>query len=319
MSNLNKKNNPPISIASLHAPVDSSHANATKVFDTSAAGLVQEQDLRIKDSARNAILLNAILSATESTERFREEVLKGNETLFLQNFIQRHGIRPQDINEAEENRILDELKSAEPPSTDNFTKEALSSGNTDSIASQAFRGNGRFSASDRVRFDGSAESAIAIIIQKEGGFSDHVRDSGGRTYMGIASNYWGRDFNNIMHIRNTQGVEAARAYAADFYQRNFWNPVERMVESRFGYLPEAQKDALKFVAFDAAVNGGHGLASRLLNRSDGDIEGFMNARLAHLQGLSNWDAFGRGWTNRVNGIAGQALGFLQSGPAPAIS
>jgi hypothetical protein len=308
------KKTEPITLASLMGPANPKLVKATETFDRSASGLVTEQEIRTRASTRNSILLNSILVSQDLIRRRQEAEANGDKT-FLTDFIRMHGTRPED-----ENPIIvgleESLRDSTPPPVEDYDVAKLADEQNDSAGARAYRNN---FVPRSTRFDGSAESAIHIILGKEGLFSNHVADNGGATMMGIASRSWPRDFNNIMEISRTQGNNAARAYAIDFYERNFWNPVDRMVEAKFGNLPEATKDALKFAAFDAAVNGGHGLANRLLNRSGGDVETFMNARMAHLQSLDDWSHFGRGWTNRVNSIAGQALAFEARGPQLALT
>jgi lysozyme family protein len=40
------------------------------------------------------------------------------------------------------------------------------------------------------------------------------------------------------------------------------------------------------------------------------IEDLCNARMAFLKGLPHWDAFGRGWTRRVNNVEDAAKAMI---------
>lgn len=268
-------------------------------------------------SSDNVFLATALMAMNESIRAREEAARNGQDNNFMMDFLRRFGFRPED-----DKSIIPDIENtiAEPPKVEDFIEDLENGGKNGVLGSAAAAfARGNFAANPNTKFDGSALSGIMFVLGKEGLFSNNVHDNGGATMMGIASKSWPRDYANIMQISRTQGVDAARAYAVDFYQRHFWDPVERMVDAKYHNLPEAQRQALTFAAFDAAVNGGMGLANRLLNRSNGDVETFMHARLAHLQSLDDWSHFGRGWGNRVNSVASAALGYEQRAHAPTLA
>lgn len=147
--------------------------------------------------------------------------------------------------------------------------------------------------------------ALARVLKSEGGFVDHPADPGGATRYGVtqrvarANGYQGdmRDFPLSM--------------AGPIYKAQYWDPM----------LADQLPAAVAFQAFDAAVNHGVSQASKFLQRAVGatpdgvigprtlaavsaftpaTVVIFFNAeRLAFYTGLPTWEAFGRGWTNRV--------------------
>lgn len=151
----------------------------------------------------------------------------------------------------------------------------------------------------------------------EGGLVDHPRDPGGRTNKGITQRVYtawlrqqGRADQAVDHITQAE----AEAILFDQY----FDPV------RFDQLPSG----VDYAVADYAVNSGVGRAARELQRALGDVgrpvtvdghvgavtlaaankadaEALVNAicdrRMRFLRSLSTFDAFGRGWTRRVEG------------------
>lgn len=161
------------------------------------------------------------------------------------------------------------------------------------------------------------ERCMDIVARWEGGYVDHPRDPGGATNMGITINTlrsWRGTPVTKEDVKNLTREEAHKIFFAWY-----WMPV------RGDDLPPG----VDLVAFDAAVNSGPSrgakwLQSALAVKADGfvglhTIEAARKAdpteviidatqvRLNFLKGLSTWDAFGKGWTNRVLDIRKEAL------------
>lgn len=147
----------------------------------------------------------------------------------------------------------------------------------------------------------SFDSLIDRVLSHEGGYVNHPEDPGGETKFGIAKrSYPGVDIKNL-----------TREQAIEIYRTDFWQRVQG------DQLPPA----LVFQVLDAAVNHGVGNAVRWMQRAAGvaddgvigpmtlaavkrcdtaDLVLKFNAeRLVFYTKLSNFDAFGRGWTRRV--------------------
>jgi lysozyme family protein len=117
--------------------------------------------------------------------------------------------------------------------------------------------------------------------------------------------------------------------AKEIYRANYWTPV------RGDDLPYG----LDLVAFDGAVNSGVSRGAKWVQRALGvaqdghigpdtlrvagqaNVENIINRaatyRLDFLRGLKTWDAFGRGWQSRVDGVRAEALDMAKIAEKPA--
>lgn len=151
---------------------------------------------------------------------------------------------------------------------------------------------------------------IGRVLSHEGGYVCDPRDPGGETRFGIAK-------RSYPHV-DVKGLTRDQAIA--IYRRDFWDRVQG------DKLPRA----FAFQALDAAVNHGIGNAVRWMQRAAGvaddgvigpmtlaavgrtdpaDLVLHFNAeRLRFYAKLSTFDAFGRGWINRVAGNLDFAAG-----------
>jgi len=174
---------------------------------------------------------------------------------------------------------------------------------------------------------GNFERALTAVLKHEGGYVDHPRDPGGATNMGIT----------ISTLRAWRGKAVGkddvrflrRDEATQIYRKQYWNAV------RSDDLPAG----LDYAMFDYAVNSGAGKAIRDLQsvlglQRDGQIgamtldavnktdtrelvSALMAKRLAFLRGLRTWDAFGKGWTRRVNDVRALSLAMVSGRPMVA--
>ena len=171
--------------------------------------------------------------------------------------------------------------------------------------------------------------ALAATLRHEGGWSDHPRDPGGATMRGITlrvySNYLGRDATKE-ELRSISDDELTAIYRA-----SYWDAC------RCDDLPAG----IDYAVFDAAVNSGPGRAAKLLQASvnvtvdgaigaktikavcDADaikiIETLCEERLEFLRSLPTFDAFGKGWTSRVNHVRDQAIALVKQPVLPSQS
>lgn len=145
------------------------------------------------------------------------------------------------------------------------------------------------------------DQAFEKLIGHEGGYVDDRRDRGGETNYGISRrSYPGEDI---------QGMTLTRAKT--IYARDYWGPAGC----------DALPDGAKLQVFDMAVNSGVKTAIRTVQRAVGEtadgilgqrtlmaiqsmpasrfIARFNGARLAYMAALTDWPAFGRGWSNRI--------------------
>ena len=137
------------------------------------------------------------------------------------------------------------------------------------------------------------DEAFTALLGHEGGYVANPKDPGGETNWGVikkvaeAHGYHGdmRDF--------TQDA------AKDIYRASYWNQI------RAETLPEA----VRYAAFDAAVNSGVSRANDWLKIA---MEGttdeyrilakFIGLRLRFMTDLKTWETFGKGWSRRLAAI-----------------
>jgi lysozyme family protein len=165
---------------------------------------------------------------------------------------------------------------------------------------------------------------VALTLEWEGGNDDDPRDPGGRTSRGIIQREW--DVWRQTHPGLPSDVwEAPQSQVLAIYREKYWDALS------CGQLPPG----VDFCVFDYGVNSGNSRSAKALQQlvgtaTDGEIgpltiaaaakadaaslvNKICDQRLAFLRGLSTWSVFGRGWTNRVEGVRRAARGM--AGPA----
>ena len=164
-------------------------------------------------------------------------------------------------------------------------------------------------------------AALDEVLQHEGGYSDHPRDPGGRTMLGVTQRVWEAWTNRPANESDMRAL--TREKVAPLYRKNYWEAVEA------DKLPPG----LALCVFDFGVNAGPGRAVRLLQRmvgvaQDGKVgpqtlaavTGFVHTngqagavrfyqdmRRDYYRSLSNFPTFGRGWLRRVDEVEKAAL------------
>jgi lysozyme family protein len=170
------------------------------------------------------------------------------------------------------------------------------------------------------------EVCLAETLKWEGGWFNHPRDPGGPTMKGVIQRvYDGWRDSQGLHRRSVREIEHHELL--DIYRRNYWDQV------RGDELPIG----IDMAVFDFAVNSGPGRAAKYLqrvlkmNRVDGHIgpatigaagkadasdvvERLMADRRTFIRQIKHYDAFGRGWERRCNGVEQAALAMLSGAP-----
>jgi lysozyme family protein len=166
------------------------------------------------------------------------------------------------------------------------------------------------------------EYALSLTLAHEGGWSDHPKDPGGATNMGVTIGTLkrlgidvdGDGDSDIADLRKLRPVDVEKVYRA-FY----WAAVKADL------LPSG----VDLAVFDFAVNSGPAQAAKMLQRAvgatpDGDIgpktlaalakenaqhivASVSEKRMRFLRSLKTWGTFGKGWTRRVKEIEKAAL------------
>lgn len=160
------------------------------------------------------------------------------------------------------------------------------------------------------------EDALKILLAQEGGYSNHPRDSGRATNLGITKRTlaeWRKRAVTDADVRNLRVTDVEPIYRA-----NYWDTC------RCSELP----DGIDLLVFDCAVNQGPGRAKRLLQKTLGVVEDgilgpvtmaqlkrasrarlideFAARRAVHYASLQ--PTFHLGWFRRLIEVHRQALG-----------
>lgn len=149
------------------------------------------------------------------------------------------------------------------------------------------------------------EQAFTQLLGHEGGYVNHPSDPGGETNWGVTK--------RVAQENGYQGSmrDFTKDDAMAIYDRMYW------IKISADNLP----DAVRFDAFDAAVNSGVGQAIKWLQRAvgvaddgvigqqtlnaiaaaNGDVvaKRFNGQRLMFMTNLSTWQTFGKGWARRI--------------------
>lgn len=134
--------------------------------------------------------------------------------------------------------------------------------------------------------DGSFESIIPRLLQREGGFVAQDGSSGAPANFGI-----NQRANPDIDVRNL-----TQEQAAEIYRDRYWNPVVQA-----GVPPEARE-----AVFDFAVNAGPRRAIQMWNDAGGDIGRFNESRLSFYRRLPDYNRYGPAWERRVQETSGGA-------------
>lgn len=131
------------------------------------------------------------------------------------------------------------------------------------------------------------EYALALVLESEGGLSDHPLDPGSRTMKGITQarfdEYRQGNLQPLGDVALITDDELAAIY------RTYWDAV----------AGDNLEPKLAIVAMDIAVNSGPGRANAWLQEGYLTPSALTARRLQHYADLSTFGAFGRGWTRRA--------------------
>jgi lysozyme family protein len=162
----------------------------------------------------------------------------------------------------------------------------------------------------------SFAAALKLVLQHEGGWSNHPSDPGGMTNLGVTKRAW-EDY-----VGRTVSEGEMRALTPDivtsFYEDRYWHKIKG------DELPVG----VGYCVFDACVNSGPKRAIMFLQAALGTaqdgvlgpvtlkaaqttdpkdlIEDYSNVRLTFLKSLPTWGTFGKGWERRVNEVEADA-------------
>ena len=158
--------------------------------------------------------------------------------------------------------------------------------------------------------------AMVALMKHEGNFSNHPKDPGGMTNLGVTQRVWEEWVGHPVSEKEMRALTPA--IVAPMYKKKYWDKVHG------DDLPSG----VDLAVFDFAVNSGPGRAAKMLQRvlgvaEDGAIgpqtlakavsidsskliADYNAARLAFLQALPTWATFGNGWGRRVAEVSTEA-------------
>lgn len=178
------------------------------------------------------------------------------------------------------------------------------------------------------------ETALAHVLEMEGGFTDDPYDAGGPTNKGITLETYATWLNLTVDATNRSSLKLRLQNISDstvreIYEARYWRP------SCAADLPAA----LALMHFDASVNHGVGRAIGFLQtalgvEADGEIGPetrsaaasadiattlvrYAALRLASYQKAKSYPRFGRGWQRRVEATMAKADALNPNSKSPA--
>lgn len=165
---------------------------------------------------------------------------------------------------------------------------------------------------------GNLAACLDVTLKHEGGYSDHPRDPGGATNMGITHAVLAA-FRGLKAVSKAEVKALTLGEAKRIYDDRYWTPI----------CAEALPYGLDLTTFDASVNSGIGrgpkwLQSALGVKADGkvgsetvkaarlcDVKATIQkanaARLSFMKSLKIWETFKRGWSARVADVEAKSV------------
>ena len=167
------------------------------------------------------------------------------------------------------------------------------------------------------------EHCLTLLLQHEGGYSNHPSDFGGMTNLGVTEAVWALWVGHPVNEKQMRALTPTDV--APLYKRKYWDAVRA----------DELSNGLDYCVFDCAVNSGVGRAVKILQsclgvNADGGfgsvtmaavsqfkndslktlITEYCDDRLKFLENLPTWDVFGNGWERRVIEVKVTALGMV---------
>lgn len=162
--------------------------------------------------------------------------------------------------------------------------------------------------------------SFSYVLSHEGGYSNHPKDPGGATNLGVTKKVWEEYVKRPVTIEEMKLLKVSDVKS--LYKEKYWDAING------DSLPSGVDHCL----FDYAVNSGPQRAARLLQSIAGVIiDGkigpktlaaisvlnpvtlvyeICDGRLKFLQSLPTFGTFGKGWTKRVKRVEAEALDLI---------
>lgn len=162
------------------------------------------------------------------------------------------------------------------------------------------------------------DTCLSLLLEHEGGYTNHPSDPGGPTNFGITID----DYRRYVKVNaTTADVRRMKLDEAKIiYREKYWDA------QRCDELPPG----INYTIFDYGVNSGIGRSAKVLRRALGlpdnsnaitdiviaaahtaDLKALVvdicDERLHFLRSLKTWSVFGNGWGRRVSEVKSTAL------------
>jgi lysozyme family protein len=164
---------------------------------------------------------------------------------------------------------------------------------------------------------------LELVLKHEGGVSNHSKDPGGFTNLGVTQRVWEEWIGHPATEKDMR--ELTPAIVAPMYEMRYW---------RTSYCEKLPR-GLDLLVFSMAVNAGAGRSVKLLQDAIGVvadgvigpntmarineanvetlIDKFSEARTSFYKGLKLFPVFGKGWLNRTDKERLEALQMAKNG------
>ena len=161
------------------------------------------------------------------------------------------------------------------------------------------------------------DDCFAMVIKSEGGFVNNPKDPGGMTNLGVTRSAWEAYLGRDVSEDDMRSLTPDRV--KPFYKAMYWDRIKG----------DSLPAGVDYAAYDLAVNSGPAKAARFLQEiagvvADGVIgpksleaiqscdaketaDAICDMRMDFLKGLSTFDTFGKGWTDRVTKVKAKAM------------
>ncbi len=145
--------------------------------------------------------------------------------------------------------------------------------------------------------DEGFRKAMPHLFNREGDYSNHALDKGGKTKYGITEGTLKNYRDNYGKFKDANIHNLTKEQAAQIYYDEYWK--------KSGADKIKDKD-LAYVHFDATVNHGLGNSKKFLEQSGGDFDKYIEIRRnfykAIVKNNPKQDVFLKGWMNRLDEI-----------------
>ena len=165
------------------------------------------------------------------------------------------------------------------------------------------------------------DECLKMLLHHEGGFSNHARDPGGITNLGVTKRVW-EDWKGT-EVSEQDMRDLTPEDVAPLYKKRYWDKCKC----------SDLDSGLDWAVFDWAVNSGTGRAAKAVQKicgaeQDGAIgpktlalannqnteymiEELGKIRQEFYESLSTFDTFGKGWTRRNSETTKKALEMVE--------